>query len=556
MSANLGAEPDRVVDVLVLGSGAAGMSAAIAARDGDSEVLVIEKAPLIGGTTAVSGGVIWIPLNRHMAAAGISDTREEALEYIRRLTLGSEPDPDLLEVYVDRAHEVVDYLEEKTPLRLTIVRPYTDYYADLPGGKREGGRSLESAPFDAKESLGEWSPKVRTSPHLAWLTLNEGADAVTGGKVPVELAAQRERDDIRVIGSALIASLFRGLLDRGVEVLTATRADQLVTHDGAVVGVMVERDGRRQLIGARRGVVIATGGFEWNKDMVKTFVGEPIEPLSPPYNEGDGIRMAMEAGAALANMRAFWGQPALLDPTLEFEGERLMQMGAARGIPGVVVVNRDGERFVNEAVAYQDFPKSVSVFDPVAITRPNREHWMVFDQRVKDAASVLPSVAAGQPAPDWISRGETLRELAESAGIDPDGLEATIERWNASVAAGEDSDFGRGTVWFEAFTTGGPTRQALQPVVEAPFYAMPLYQGALGTSGGAWITADGQVRDMRGGTIAGLYAAGNASACVLGDSYPGAGATLGPALTFGFLAGRHAARQEDRSLPAATAVVS
>ncbi|NLT04882.1 MAG: FAD-dependent oxidoreductase [Solirubrobacterales bacterium] len=544
MTAAIPSSWDRTVDVLVLGSGAAGLSAAVAAHDGGAETLVLEKAPLIGGTAGVSGGIIWIPLNRHMAAAGISDSREEALEYIRRLTLGSEPDPALLETYVDRAHEVAAYLEDNTPLRLMVSSSFTDYYADLPGGKPEGGRSLESEPFDARAQLGADAPKVRTSPHLAWLTLDEGAKALIGGDVPADLAAQRERDDVRVIGSALVASLYRGLIDRGVEVVTGARADELVRDDdGAIVGAVVEQGGARRAIGARRGVVIATGGFEWNPELVKAFIGEPLEPMSPPHNEGDGLRMAMEAGAALGNMRAFWGQPALLDPDAEFEGERMIEMGGARAIPGVVVVNRHGERFVNEAVSYQDFPKAVAAFDPVRVEHPNHDHWMVYDQRLKDSAAILPSMPAGEPAPDWVHRGETIRELAEDAGIDPDGLEATIARWNEHAAAGADPDFGRGSAWYEAFMTGGPTPAVLQPVEQGPFYAMRMFHGALGTNGGPRITADGEVRNLRGGVIEGLYAAGNAAACPLGDSYPGGGATLGPALTFGFIAGSHAARR-------------
>jgi len=547
MTAAIPSSWDQVVDVLVLGSGAAGLSAAVAAHDGGAETLVLEKARLIGGTAGVSGGIIWIPLNRHMAAAGISDSREEALEYIRRLTLGSEPDPALVETYVDRAHDVAEYLEDNTPLQLMVSSSFTDYYADLPGGKPEGGRSLESEPFDARAALGAESPKVRTSPHLAWLTLDEGAKALIGGDVPADLAAQRERDDVRVIGSALVASLYRGLLDRGVEVVTGVRGDELVRDDdGAIVGAVVLRDGARQAIGARRGVVIATGGFEWNPELVKAFIGEPVEPMSPPHNEGDGLRMAMEAGAALGNMRAFWGQPALMDPNAEFEGERMIEMGGARAIPGVVVVNGHGRRFVNEAVSYQDFPKAVAAFDPVAVEHPNHDHWMVYDQRLKDAAAILPSMPAGEPAPDWVHRGETIRELAEDAGIDPDGLEATIERWNAHVASGHDPDFGRGSAWYEAFMTGGPTPAVLAPVQQGPFYAMRMLHGALGTNGGPRITVDGEVRDLRGGTIEGLYAAGNAAAAPLGDSYPGGGATLGPALTFGFLAGRHAAGQPAR----------
>ncbi|HVM65165.1 MAG TPA: FAD-dependent oxidoreductase, partial [Acidimicrobiales bacterium] len=290
---------DRVADVIVVGSGAAGLTAATLAYDGGADVVLLEKAPLIGGTTGVSGGMPWIPLNRHMADVGVRDSREEALTYIRRLTLGREPEPALLEVYVDTAPEMLDYLEAKTPLRMTAGPTFNDYYAHLPGGKLKG-RSIEPAPFDAHE-LGDWAPRLRTSPHLPWLTLAEGAKFLRGEDLPdLDLAARREAGDVRVLGPALVAALFKGLLDRGVEVHTSAPVDDLVVEDGAVIGVRSSAG----LIGARRGVVLACGGFEWNEEMVRGFIGERIEPLSPPYNEGDGHRMAMEAGALLGNMRS------------------------------------------------------------------------------------------------------------------------------------------------------------------------------------------------------------------------------------------------------------
>lgn len=535
---------DTVVDVVVLGSGAAGLSAAVAAHDAGAEVLVLEKAPLIGGTAGVSGGILWVPINRYAREAGLEDSREDALAYIRRLTLGREPDPELVEVYVDRAHEVIDRLAETTPLDFMVSHAFTDYYADLPGGRPEGGRSLEPEPFDARTELGEWAPSVRTSPHLARLTMAEGAKVLLGGELPAGLAEQRERDDVRVLGPALVAGLFKALLDREVPVWRESPVDELVVVDGHVVGVRALGPDGARLIAARRGVVLACGGFEWNPEMVRAFIGEPIEPMSPPHNRGDGHVMAMEAGARLANMTAYWGQPALLDPAVEFEGERMIQMGGSRAFPGVIVVNRAGRRFVNEASSYQDFPKVVDAYDPAAVGRPNTDHWMVFDQAVKDAATILPSVGPDVPAPEWILRADTLAELAAAAGIDADGLEATVARWNAAVAQGEDADFGRGTLWYEAFMSGGPDpASCLAPVATGPFYAAPLVHGALGTSGGAAIDGDGRVRRMRGGVVPGLYAAGNASASVFGDAYPGGGATLGPALTFGYLAGRHAAAQ-------------
>jgi 3-oxosteroid 1-dehydrogenase len=543
---------DQTVDVVVIGSGAAGLSAAVAAHDGGAEVLVLEKGAMIGGTAGVSGGIMWAPLNRQAKGAGISDTRDEALEYIRRLSQGSEPDAELLETFVDRASEALDYLEDNTPLKLMVSLAFTDYYGDLPGGKKEGGRSLEPKPFDARTELGDWAPKVRRSPHLASLTMDEGSQVILGGAMPPGLAEQRDRDDVRVLGSALVTSLFKGLLDRGVNVITDSRVRDLVVVDGVVIGVRVEQAGASVVIGARRGVVLACGGFEWNPGMVKAFVGQEVVPMSPPHNEGDGHVMAMEAGAELGNMTSFWGQPAMHDPAVDFEGRQMIQMAGSRAFPGVIVVNRAGQRFVNEASSYQDFPKVVNAFDPSRIEHPNTDHWMVFDQSVKDTATILPSIPPGAEAPDWIVRADTIGELAEKAGIDAHGLEAQVARWNAAVEAGEDADFDRGTLWYEGFMTGGPDKAGcLAPVATAPFYAVRMVQGALGTSGGARIDSDGRVRSMRGGVIEGLYAAGNASAAVLGASYPGGGATLCPALTFGYLAGRHLGAQPARDIEAA-----
>jgi 3-oxosteroid 1-dehydrogenase len=534
---------DRVVDVVVVGSGAAGLAAATFAHDGGAEVLVIEKAELIGGTTGVSGGMPWVPLNRHMADVGVEDSRDEALTYLRRLTLGREPDPDLLEAYVDNAADVLAHLEAKTPLRMTAPPMFSDYFADLPGGKPRG-RSVEPEPFDARTALGDWAPRVRTSPHLPWLTMEEGAKFLTGAGLPdLDLAAQREADDVRVLGPALVAALFRGLLDRGVAVETGCAVRDLVMVDGGVgevVGVSIEPGG---LVAARRGVVLASGGFEWNREMVRAFIGQDIEPLSPPHNVGDGHRMAMEAGARLANMGAFWGQPALLEPGATFEGRPMFQMGTARSNPGSILVNKHGRRFANEGVAYQDLPKVFGTFDPVAIDYPNEAPvWLVFDQRVKDTMVILPTVLPGQPAPDWILRADTVRGLAAAIDVDPEALDDTVARYNAQAEEGGDPDFGRGTTWFEGFMTGGPRPEhCVVPLRNPPYYAVQLHNGALGTCGGPLIDRDGRVRTWDGAVVPGLYAAGNAAANVFGPAYPGGGATIGPALTFGALAGRHAA---------------
>ena len=533
---------DQAVDVVVMGSGAAGLTAATVAHDEGAEVLLLEKAHLFGGTTAVSGGVVWAPLNRHMNATGDPDSREQALTYIRRLTLGKEPDPALVEVFVDRVGEALAYLEDHTPVEFMIASVCTDYYADLPGGRPQGGRSLEPKPFDAAAELGEWASKLRTSPHLASLTMAEGGKVLLGKPVPVELAAERDAAGIRVLGPGLIAALFRGVLDRGIELRLGTAARSLIFDDQhRVIGVEVESDGRRERIGARNGVVLASGGFEWNSKMTRGFLGQDVKPLTPPANEGDGHRMAMQAGAQMASMTSFWGQPSLVDPTVEYEGRTLVQMGTARTIPGVIVVNEQGRRFVNEAVSYHDFPKAVSAYDPSTVTYPNQRHWAIFDHRVRSTATILPTLTPDDPTPDWMVRADTVGELAEIIGVDRSELERTVARWNENAAKGSDPDFGRATMWFEGYMTGGASPEFLQPLAEGPFYALEMHHGLLGTMGGPLVTPDGQVRDWNGDPIAGLYAAGNAMACPFGDAYPGAGSTIAPAITFAYLAGKHIA---------------
>jgi 3-oxosteroid 1-dehydrogenase len=365
------------------------------------------------------------------------------------------------------------------------------------------------------------------------------------------LAAQREADDVRVLGASMVASLYKGLCNRGVDVHTGAAVRDLVVVDGEVVGVAVEREGRRELIGARKAVVLACGGFEWNAAMVKSFIGLPISPISPPHNEGDGLRMAMEAGAELANMTSFWGIPVIDEPGFEYDGRPVAQMATVRGSRGAIVVNRHGRRFVNEGVTYRDFPKTLFTYDPVAVEYPNEgPNWIIFDQQLKDTSVVLPSVVPGQPAPDWIVQAPTIRELAQRISVDPDALEETVTRWNAHVAAGADGDYRRGTTYFEVEGSGGPPspEAVMGPIDRAPFYAIALLNGALGTNGGPRIDRDARVVRARGGVVPGLYAAGNAAACVWGFAYPGGGATIGPALTFGYLAGRHAAGQPARDI--------
>lgn len=539
---------DLEMDVVVLGSGGAALTSAILAHDQGAKVVILEKANQIGGTTAFSGGIPWIPMNRYMKDLGISDSKEEARQLIGHLTGGKEPDPALVDVFIDNGHKMIDYLYENTPVRFAVPKGYGDYYANLPGGKQEG-RSLDPLPFPLNE-LGEWAEKIRRNPIFPPLTLEEGGAAP--GDIDFTVVAERMEQNITTMGRALAGSLFKAVLDRGIETYIETPGNELVMNDnGDVIGVRAERNGEDFFIGARKGVVIATGGFEWNKELVRSFLkGQVTHPQSPAGNEGDGLIMAMEAGASLANMGEAWWSPAFVDPTVEYEGRVYNQIDSqARTMANSIIVNRNGKRFANEGSTYMDFPKSFYTYDQVTQTWPNEPPvWLIFDQQLKDRALIV-TMAPGEPAPDWVDQANDIRELAEKIGIDPDGLEETVREFNKHAENLEDPHFNRGSLHFERFATRFAGPQAnIGPIKQAPFYALPIYYGTLGTNGGPRINEHGQVISLRGKAIPGLYSAGNAAMGVLGPAYPGAGGTIGPALTFGYLAGIHVGNAAEREI--------
>ncbi len=537
---------DRVVDVVVVGTGGAALTAATLARDGGAEVLIIEKAAMVGGTTAVSGGGVWLPCNHVMKAAGIDDDREKALAYVRRMAQNRAPDPDMLEVYVDTAPEVLRYLEDHTPLR-THIQPLPDYYWPwgIPGNVPQPGRTVEADPYPVRDELPEWADRIVKRGTLMSLgtatTLTEDFSEQTPELL--EELERREEQDIRPKGAALIARLFKGLLERGVETLLQTPARELVTDDaGDVIGVVAEHEGKPLRVGTRKGVVLACGGFEWNPEMVRAHMGYDVHPLSPPGNNtGDGLKMASAARAKLANLDSYWGTPVMFDPAITLDGKLLPQFEWGRGAPASIVVNGKGERFANEALPYNDFPKAFGVYDPEAVEFPNAAPgFMIFDATVRDAQRIL-SMFPGQPDPDWVIKADTIAELAELIGIDPAALGATVDRYNKNAAEGADPDFRRHEVGLMA-----PGQVA--PIQQPPFYAVEIHPGMLGTNGGPQIDRNGQVRRHGGGLVGGLYAAGNTAANVFGWAYPSGGGTLGNGLVFGFRAGRHVAEQPGREV--------
>ena len=534
-----GRQWDEVTDVVVVGSGGAALTAALSAADTGADVMVLEKEDVLGGTTGVSGGVLWCPNNDHLAEAGLTDTRDDALSYIRRIADGRALDDSLIEVFVDTAPEMLRYLEAKTPLRMQLVTNLPDYYVairDRVPGCQPFSRSVEPVPYPARDELGEWADRIAARSTLlslgATTTLVEDLAAMGGVSANLDELARREREGIRVKGAALVACLLKGLLDRGTEVRLSSPARELVVDDeGAVCGLAVGADGGARLVGARKGVILACGGFEWNRDMVLGYLGYDVQPLSPGGNTGDGHLMAMEAGALMGNMSGYWGQGAMFDPAVTRpDGTPAAQMMTGLG-PGSIIVNGHGRRFMHGGYTYNDFPKPFGHFDQDHPGFPNRPPgWVIFGATVKERQPIL-TMRPGEPAPEWLARADSVRELAGRIGLDPDVLEETVARFNGEAAHGRDPE------WNSPMPA---------PVEGPPYYAIEQWPASLGTNGGCRINSDGQVLGHRRRVIDGLYAAGNTSAAVLGGAYVGGGTPICSGATFGYLAGRHAGARSAR----------
>ena len=538
---------DLEVDVAVLGSGASATTAAILAADNGAEVALLERAEVVGGTTALSGGVLWVPNNPHMAEAGIEDSREDALAYLNSLSLGM-MDGELVETLIDTGPEMLRYMEENTPVSLHVFEGYPDYHPENPGGKPEGGRSLDNDLFPFEE-LGPWADRVNHQPDAVFFpaTMLEIDSRQVEG-IPEDVMETRRARDMRSTGQALAGSLIKGCLDREIPLHTATRARELVLDENdAVVGVRAERDGADYYVKARKAVVIASGGFEWNEDLVKAFLRGPMTaPTSTPENEGDGLLMAMGAGAALGNMSEAWWIPGIHVPGDEMRGRTFARLILAeRTWPRSIIVNRYGKRFMNEAANYNAVGHAFHTFDPNTFEFINLPAWLVVDSRYQPPIARHP---VGPDAPDWIRRAGTLAELAAEIGVDAAGLEETVARFNEGVARGEDPDFNRGVSAYDSYN-GDRWQEApfttLGPIDTPPYYAARIESGALGTKGGPKTNAKAQVLRATGGVIPGLYAVGNAMAGVTAMVYGGAGGTLGPGMTFGYIAGMNAAREPD-----------
>jgi succinate dehydrogenase/fumarate reductase flavoprotein subunit len=476
-------------DVVVIGSGT-GQLAAIYAADQGMSAIVLEKAQFGGGTTGISGGGIWVPNNFRMQEFGIPDSRENALEYLSRATFG-QSDPALHEAFVDNINLAVEFLRS-VDIDWEITPQFHDYYPEFPGGVPEGRK-------------------------LSPISTIEGARG----------------------GGALTRMMQQAGEERGVEYMFSTAAKRLVVDEnGAVAGVVAESEGQEINVRALRGVVVATGGFDHNPDMVAAYLRGPLYyPSAVRTNTGDGHLMGMALGANLRNMNECWGWPVYYNEDLDAGTPAL---AIDLGKPGAIVVNKYGQRFFNEAGAYDPATRTFYDYDNGKHEYVNIPAYAISDAGHRSRYGFA-GVAAGADVPEWIAQADTLEGLAEAIGVDAATLVATVERFNENASQGQDPDFNRGESAFDQLTGGDRSRTdlanpCLAPLSEPPFYAAVLYPGSLGTCGGLQINANAQVLNVWNEPIPNLYAVGNASGSVMGAGYPGGGATVAAGFAFSYIA--------------------
>ncbi|WP_341317037.1 FAD-dependent oxidoreductase [Paraburkholderia sp. IMGN_8] len=558
-------------DVLVIGSGAGGLSTAITARKQGLDVIVIEKEAFFGGTTAYSGGVLWIPGNRHAQSHHVSDTREAALTYLRNET-GAFFDEAAVNAFLDTGPQMLDFFERETDVKF-VPTLYPDYHPNVGGGV-DIGRSVVAAPYDSRQlgkDIVRLRPPLKTITFIGMMFNSSNADlkhffnATRSLKSAVYVAKRLAshlkdlalyRRGVQVTsGNALAARLAKSALDLGIPIHTNTAARELTVSGKRVTGALVSGQNGEIRIAARRGVVLACGGFSHDVARIaKAYPhvrrgGEHVSPV-PPGNTGDGARMAERLGAEVAIR---YPQPAAWMPV-----SRVPMRDGTFGVfphlldrykPGIIGVTRGGRRFTNEANSYHDV--GAAMIDACK-NEQETAMWLICDH----ATIRKYGLGFAKPAPvplgpllrnGYLTKGRTLAELARNAGLDGAALEATVRRYNVDAVRGEDPEFGRGTTSFNRYLADHDhhPNPCVAPIGDGPYYALKVVMGDLGTFDGITTKVTGEVLNDAGAEISGLYAVGNDRASVMGGNYPGAGITLGPIMTFGYITGRHIAGLND-----------
>lgn len=530
-------------DVLVLGSGSAGLVAALTAAAQGLRVTVLEKTDRLGGTTAMSGAGTWIPANHLAAEAGIEDSVEEALTYIRAAAPEgwAETEAPLWEAFVRAAPEMLRFVEAKTPLRFALT-PEPDPLRTLPGAKMKG--RMMSPLALSRWRAGRFAFRIRRSTIPEIFTYHEAVTTDIYHK-PYRTALSiwprllwRWLINARGKGTALVTGLLRGCLDAGVRFELSARAVEL-TQDGtgAVTGAIVDRGNGRETWAASTGVVIATGGFEWDAELLARHFPGPVDYRgSPTAHEGDGQRMAAAAGAELARMDQATIAPSI---PVRYQGRILAQPVPFHTETNAMLVNRHGERFMNELTF--NIGEALDRRDPATGQPIHLPAWVITDARMLD--QVPPVRWAAKADPSWMRQAPDIATLAGLIGVPPAVLEASVARYNAFAAAGRDEDFGRPARPDPAAAGDKRRRAGMDPISRAPFLAMPLSRSILGTKGGARTNEHAEVLRPDGSVIPGLFAAGIAMANPIGSRNVGTGTTIGPNMAWGYIVGKRLARR-------------
>ncbi|WP_061482244.1 3-ketosteroid-delta-1-dehydrogenase [Mycolicibacterium phlei] len=549
---------DTTVDLLVVGAGT-GMAAALAAHERGLSVLIVEKSSYVGGSTARSGGALWLPASTVINNQGGADTAERANTYLRSVVGETSPEKRTA-AFVANVGATIELLRRTTPMKLFWAKEYSDYHPEAPGGTAVG-RTCECRPLNTAV-LGEYLPRLRpgvmevkipmptTGADYRWLNLmsripRKGLPVVAkrlGQGVGGLLLGRRYAAG----GQALAAGMFAGVLRAGIPIWTDTALQRLVTEGDRVTGAVLTHGDAEITVTARRGVVLAAGGFDHNMDMRWKFQSERLGEhlsLGADTNTGDAIRIAQDAGAAIDLMDQSWWFPAFAP----LPGQPPKVMLAERSLPGSFIVDETGARFVNEACDYMSFGQRI--LERERAGNPVDEMWMVFDQKYRNSYVMAAELFPRMPIPQsWYDAGiahtaTSFGELARKMGVDENTFTATARRFNESAVAGMDLDFQRGASAYDRYY-GDPTvtpNPNLRPLDKGPFFAVKLVLSDLGTCGG--LRADENARVLRedGSAVDGLYAIGNTAANVFGATYPGAGATIAQGLVYGYIAAAHAA---------------
>jgi 3-oxosteroid 1-dehydrogenase len=549
---------DALVDLLVVGSGT-GMAAALAAHECGLTVLIVEKSSYVGGSTARSGGALWLPASPILEQKRAGDTFERAATYLRSVVAGSAP-TDRSTGYLRNVTATVDMLRRSTPIRLAWAKDYSDYHPEEPGGTA-GGRTCECRPLNAA-ILGDYRTRLRagvmevkipmptTTADYRWMNLM--------ARVPrkgIPTIAKRLAQGVGGLligrryvagGQALAAGLFAGVVRAGIPIWTDTALKRLTTDGGRVSGAVVGHDGREVTVTARRGVVLAAGGFDHSMAMRWKFQSESLGEhlsLGAETNTGDAIHAAQDLGAAIDLMDQAWWFPAVA----ALPGAAPSVLLAERSLPGSLIVDQNGTRFTNEAIDYMSFGQRVLKRERSG--NPVESMWIIFDQQYRNSYVFAGQLFPRMPIPQsWYEAGiahrsDDLAELAGKMSVPEARFVTTVTRFNEMSRAGHDADFDRGSSAYDRYY-GDPTitpNPNLRALDQGPFYAVKMVLSDLGTCGG--LRADDRARVLRedGSVIGGLYAIGNTAANAFGNTYPGAGATIAQGLVYGYIAARHAA---------------